>query len=108
MKSGRTSSITHLSGSYRIAMALACAAQLATPAFGQDSAIGELSLEELMNISVTTATRTSERARDVPARIEVITADQIEQRGYRSLTDVLADLQDFKIERGANQDLPVD
>jgi outer membrane receptor for ferrienterochelin and colicin len=93
----------------RNAMALASAVLLsATAVFAQGAPIGELSLEELMNVRVTTATRTSERARDVPARIEVITADQIEQRGYRSLTDVLADLSDFKIERGADQDLPLD
>jgi outer membrane receptor for ferrienterochelin and colicin len=96
-------------GKHRCAIFAVCAAHLAaTSAFAQASKVGELSLEELMNVSVTTATRTSERARDVPARIEVVTADQIEQRGYRSLTELLADLPDFKIERGADQDLPVD
>lgn len=89
---------------------LVAALLLCTPSFAlaQSGDIGELSLEELMNVRVTTATRTSERARDVPARIEVITAEQIAQRGYQSLTDALADLPDFKIERGADQDLPVD
>lgn len=101
--------MTRQNSAYRTVVSFICAAQFAaTTASAQASAIGDLSLEELMNISVTTATRTSERARDVPARIEVVTADQIEQRGYRSLTDVLADLPDFKIERGADQDLPLD
>lgn len=91
-------------------IALAAAVWLlgSAPAIAQSSRIGDMSLEELLNVRVTTATRTSERARDVPARIEVITAEQIVQRGYRSLTDALADLPDFKIERHADQDLPVD
>jgi outer membrane receptor for ferrienterochelin and colicin len=101
--------MVRLCGACRVVAALAIAVQfMATPAFGQGSSLGDLSLEELMNVSVTTATRTSERARDVPARMEVVTAGQIEQRGYRSLSDVLADLPDFKVERGADQDSPVD
>jgi outer membrane receptor for ferrienterochelin and colicin len=101
--------ITHHVGQFAAVMTLVCAAHFAASGvFAQGVAIGDMSLEDLMNVRVTTATRTSERARDVPARIEVVTADQIEQRGYRSLTDVLDDLPHFKVERGADQDLPVD
>ncbi len=68
----------------------------------------ELTLEELLDVEVTTATLTSEKARDVPARIEVITSADILRRGYRSLIEVLKDLPGFKVELGTDQDLPVD
>lgn len=64
------------------------------------------SLEDLMNVKVTTATRTTESLADAPARMQVITAEQIERRGYRSLLDVLEDLPDFKIDRAGDPDYP--
>jgi outer membrane receptor for ferrienterochelin and colicin len=59
--------------------------------------LAEATLEELMNIPITTASRTTESLTDAPARVQVVTAVQIRQRGYRSLSDVLKDLPDFKV-----------
>jgi outer membrane cobalamin receptor len=70
--------------------------------------IASLTLEELMAVSVTTATRTEETVANAPARIEVVTAEQIRVRGYRSLTDVLEDLPEFKVELAGDQDYPVE
>jgi outer membrane cobalamin receptor len=68
--------------------------------------LANATLDELMRISVTTATRTEETLASAPARIEVITAEQIQRRGYRSLTDVLKDLVDFKVDLGGDPDYP--
>ena len=62
------------------------------------AAIADLSLEELMEIEITTASLTTETVGNAPARVEVITAAQIERRGYTSLVDVLKDLPDFKVD----------
>ncbi|GHM99130.1 hypothetical protein WSM22_06200 [Cytophagales bacterium WSM2-2] len=53
-----------------------------------------ISLEELMNIKVTTATKSSGKVDAVPSIVEVITREQIKQRGYQTLAQVLNDIPD--------------
>jgi outer membrane cobalamin receptor len=65
-------------------------------------------LEDLMNIAITTASRTTEGLTDAPARVQVVTAAQIQRRGYRSLSDVLKDLPDFKVDVAGNWDFPAE
>lgn len=72
------------------------------------SAIADLSLEELMEIEITTASLTTETVGNAPARVEVITAAQIERRGYTSLVDVLKDLPDFKVDLAGDPDYPTE
>jgi len=60
--------------------------------------IFELSLEELMNVEVVTATKSSQSAAKAPATILVVTEEQIAARGYTSLMDVFLDLPDVKAE----------
>ena len=72
------------------------------------SDLEQLTLEELMNITVTTASRTAEALTDAPARVQVVTAAQIQRRGYRSLSDVLKDLPDFKVDLASNWDFPAE
>lgn len=55
-----------------------------------------LELQALLNITVVSASKFSQGSGDAPATVVVITQDQIRQRGYRSLHDVLKDLPDFK------------
>lgn len=57
----------------------------------------EMSLEELMNVEVTLASGIEETLKDAPAAMIVITAEDIRQRGYTSLSDVLMDLPGFDI-----------
>jgi len=64
------------------------------------------SLEELLNITVTTASRSSESLADAPARMRVVTGDEIRRRGYRSLSDVLRDLPEFTVDIGTDPDYP--
>jgi len=63
-------------------------------------------IEDLMNIVVTTASRAPEGIASAPARVQVVTAAQIERRGYRSVLDVLKDLADFKVDLGGDPDFP--
>jgi outer membrane cobalamin receptor len=66
------------------------------------------SLEDLLNITITTASRTAEGLTEAPARVQVVTAAQIERRAYRSLLDVLKDLPDFKVDLRGNWDFPAE
>ena len=70
--------------------------------------LGDMTLEELLNINVTTATKVAERSTMVPAHVEVVTSDTIRARGYRSLLDVLRDLPDFKVDVATDPDFPAD
>lgn len=61
--------------------------------------IYELSLEELSRISVYSTTRTKvEDALEAPATLVVVNKDQIKERGYTSLLQLLEDLPDFKVD----------
>jgi outer membrane receptor for ferrienterochelin and colicins len=55
-----------------------------------------MSLEELMNVDVSTAAKVSQKMRETPATIRIITADQIRERGYFTLEQALADLPGFQ------------
>jgi iron complex outermembrane receptor protein len=57
----------------------------------------EMSLEQLMNIEVTLASGVEESLVDAPAAMIVITSEDIRQRGYTNLSDVLMDLPGFDI-----------
>ena len=57
-----------------------------------------LSLEELMNIEVTTSAKMEQKQWEASSQVVVITADEIQQRGYQDLTDVLRDLPYFQIQ----------
>ena len=52
----------------------------------------DLSLEELMNIKVVTASGYMQTTLEAPSTITVITAKQIEERGYEQLEDALRDI----------------
>jgi outer membrane receptor for ferrienterochelin and colicins len=52
----------------------------------------DLSLEQLMNLQVTTATKTAGKSDAVPAVIEIITSEQIKARGYQHLAHILNDI----------------
>lgn len=52
----------------------------------------DLSLEELMNIKVVTATGFVQTALEAPATITVITKQQIQERGYEQLEEALRDV----------------
>lgn len=54
--------------------------------------LSQLSLEDLLNVQITTASRTEENAEDVPASVVVIGRNDIEKYGYRTLSEVLQNI----------------
>lgn len=62
------------------------------------AALNNMSLKELLNVKVTTASRTLQELDLAPATVMVITKDQIKMRGYQSLLDLMIDLPDFKVD----------
>jgi outer membrane cobalamin receptor len=87
-------------------VALAAAGTAAAQTSGAE--LASASLEDLMNITITTASRTAEGAGDAPARVQVVTAAEVRRRGYRSLADLLKDLPDFKVDLAGDQDYPTE
>ena len=61
--------------------------------------LADATLEELMNIRVTSAARKSQRAEDVPAAIYVITGRDIRQSGLTTLPEFCGSLQAYKSRR---------
>lgn len=64
-------------------------------------------IEELMNLTFVTATRTEVRFKEAPAAVYVITDRMIRERGYRTLSDALHDIPgiDFQHTYGIWPDL---
>jgi len=77
---------------------------LAVPGFAQDQgnvadSLLSLSIEELLNVQVSTASRVgTSTLQEAPATIRIVTAEQIADRGYRSLLEVLADQPEIKVD----------
>ncbi len=56
----------------------------------------DMSLQDLMEVEVETATHRATPVKQVPAVVRRITASDIRNRGYRTLQDVLSDLPGFQ------------
>ncbi len=64
----------------------------------------DVSLEELMNIEVYTASKKSQKLSETPATTYAFTEDQIKNRGYRSLGDLLQDVPEIEIQRKSDSE----
>ena len=62
-----------------------------------NSDFDDLSLDSLLNLQVVTASRKAESLKDAPSNISVITQDQIENWGARSLDDVMRRIAGFTV-----------
>ncbi|NIM14255.1 MAG: TonB-dependent receptor [Candidatus Aminicenantes bacterium] len=58
----------------------------------QTDKLFKMSLEELMKVKVTTASRTPERIGEIPASVVLITREDIEIFGYRTLAEILENI----------------
>ena len=61
-------------------------------ASAQDSRLTALSLEQLLNVSITGASKYEQRLNQVAAAASVITRDEIKTFGWRTLAEALASL----------------
>lgn len=59
----------------------------------------QLSLEEILNLEVTTALKTPGKLSNVPATIHLITHEQIVVNGYTNLEEVLDDIPELEIQK---------
>ncbi|HET9862599.1 MAG TPA: TonB-dependent receptor [Steroidobacteraceae bacterium] len=68
-------------------MALPCAANNATP--GELDTLKRMSFEELMNVEVTSVSRTTEPLRDAAAAVAILTHDDLRRSGAITIPDAL-------------------
>jgi outer membrane receptor for ferrienterochelin and colicins len=67
--------------------------------------LGQLSLQELMDIKVDTvygASKFQQKVTEAPSSITIITADEIEKYGYRTVSDVLQSVPGFYVTNDRN------
>ncbi len=57
----------------------------------------EMSLDDLLNMDVTTASKTSQKASEAPSIVSVITAREIKNMGARNIVDVLRTVPGFDL-----------
>lgn len=86
----------------RIALAaLAAVCLLPAPVSAQsDQGLGDLSLEDLMNVKVETvvgASKYRQRVTEAPASVTIISSDEIQRHQYRTLADVLRNVRGFYV-----------
>jgi outer membrane receptor for ferrienterochelin and colicins len=62
---------------------------------GEFDKLLNLSLEDLLNVTVSSASGIEETLRDAPAAMVIITSTDIKQRGYTSIDEVILDLPGF-------------
>jgi iron complex outermembrane receptor protein len=62
---------------------------------GAADTVDDLDLVKLLNVEVSTATKTAETQDEAPAVIQVVTQADIRRWGYQSVADVLAHVQGF-------------
>jgi iron complex outermembrane receptor protein len=59
--------------------------------------LGDASLEELTNIQVFSASKRMQTTREAPSSVTVVTADEIQKFGYRTLADILRSVPGFYV-----------
>jgi len=85
--------------------ALAAVVAIAPPCWAQSVDLQKLLHTDVsLERQVTTATRVATKATLAPATVDVITAEDIQNRGYMNLEEVLHDLPGFSFDRGYGEE----
>src|SRR5207302_6705070 len=66
------------------------------------SGVVDLSLEELMNVNIYTASKRWQKIVEAPASISIVTADEIQRYGYRTLAEILGSMPGIYIRYDRN------
>ncbi|MEO6325159.1 MAG: TonB-dependent receptor [Thermoanaerobaculia bacterium] len=72
---------------------------LQTELLAAEEALPELSLEELLGVSIVSASNSKERLSDAPATVIVVTQSDIRLRGYTEFSEILDDLPGMDVVR---------
>jgi len=64
--------------------------------------IQEFSLEDLLNIQISTASKYQQSVNDAPASVTIITSEDIERYGYRTLEEVFMSVRGFYVSNDRN------
>jgi outer membrane receptor for ferrienterochelin and colicins len=84
--------------SYRVLALLGmCVLTAAATAQQGTKDLSEASLEELSNIQVYSASKHMQSVSDAPSSVTVVTADEIQKYGYRTLADILESTRGFYV-----------
>jgi iron complex outermembrane receptor protein len=67
--------------------------KVATAEDGVVNALTELSLEQLLQTEVITASKIAQQITDAPSAISIVTADDIQSYGYRTLAEILESMR---------------
>src|SRR6185437_11304277 len=82
---------------YRAAIAMASLLVGSVILSAQTTDLSQASLEELLNIKVTTASSYLQSAEIAPSLVTVVTANEIQKYGYRTLADILRSVGGFYV-----------
>jgi outer membrane cobalamin receptor len=98
----KTTLLVHLRDLAAVGLLLIVGAR--TNCAGQESPpdLSEASLEQLGNIKVYSASRHLQPSSDAPSSVTVITSNEIQQQGYRTLADILRTVPDFFVTYNRN------
>ena len=64
--------------------------------------IQDISMDELLNINISTAAKYNQKISEAPASVAIITSEDIERYGYRSLDEVFANVRGFYVSNDRN------
>ena len=65
----------------------------------------DVSLEDLLDVSMISASQKDQSVLDAPANAYIVTAEQIRTRGYSNLVELLEDVPQIEIQRNSNPEL---
>jgi iron complex outermembrane receptor protein len=86
-----------------VSIALSFFLAATAPLCAQESSdVAALSLEDLLNVKVYSASKYAQDANEAPSSVTVVTADAIRKNGYRRMIDILGSLTGFYVRNRGN------